>query len=181
MREVAVSDFMLARMREQPHARRVCRIPNGIDPATPAPSLVPCNTGRPFLVGFAGRLVPGKGADHLISAFAQVRERLPAKLLFAGDGPERARLDGLAHDAGLAADIEFLGVVEDVGALWSRCDVAVFPSQTLPESFGRGTRGNVVLQARRCNIGGRALRTVSSMARQAQSFNLGTPPVLQQR
>lgn len=134
--EVAVSDFMLARMREQPHARRVCRIPNGIDLATPAPSLVPCNTGRPFLVGFAGRLVPGKGADHLISAFAQVRERLPAKLLFAGDGPERARLDGLARDAGLAADIEFLGVVEDVGALWSRCDVAVFPSQTLPESFG---------------------------------------------
>lgn len=134
--EVAVSDFMLERMREQPHAKRVRRIPNGIELAAPARSLDPGNTGQPFLVGFAGRLVPGKGADHLIWAFAQVRDRLPAKLLFAGDGPERERLDRLADDAGLAADIEFLGVVDDVGALWSRCDVAVFPSQTLPESFG---------------------------------------------
>ena len=46
------------------------------------------------------RLVPWKGIDTLIRALPLIRERRPSVvLLVVGDGPDRARLDGLAADA----------------------------------------------------------------------------------
>jgi glycosyltransferase involved in cell wall biosynthesis len=60
-------------------------IPNGVPVRPPRPRLA-----GPPLVAFAGRLVREKGADVLVRAFARVRAALPdARLLIAGDGPER--------------------------------------------------------------------------------------------
>jgi glycosyltransferase involved in cell wall biosynthesis len=65
--------------------------------------------GQP-LAAFAGRLVPKKGVDVLLDAMAQVRRRVPeARLLIAGDGPERSRLEHQARRLGIAPAVEFLG------------------------------------------------------------------------
>jgi glycosyltransferase involved in cell wall biosynthesis len=138
--EVAVSDFMLKRMRQHSHARLTRRIYNGVDPdryrpATESPS--DCSHG--LVVGFAGRLIPGKGADHLIRAVAQANEQIPIKLLIAGSGPEHPRLAAMAQEVGLASKIDFLGLIEDLPAFWQRCHVAAVPSDTFVESFSMVT------------------------------------------
>jgi len=62
------------------------------------------------VVGFAGRLVSKKGVDVLLRAMAVLLRRLPAaRLLIAGDGPERVRLEGLAHDLDIRDAVDFLG------------------------------------------------------------------------
>jgi glycosyltransferase involved in cell wall biosynthesis len=144
--EVAVSDFMLERMRHYAHARRSSRIYNGVDPEA-YPAVLPARTGRSagITVGFAGRLVPGKGADHLIQACAQMGMPDRVRLLIAGDGPERPRLSSLVKTLGIEQRVEFLGVVSDVPALWRRCDIAAVPSDTFIESFSM-----VTLEAMAC-------------------------------
>jgi glycosyltransferase involved in cell wall biosynthesis len=96
-------------------------------------------------VGFAGRLIPGKGTDHLIRALAQVDERIHTKLLIAGDGPEYERLVALAQSLHVEPKIEFLGVVDDLSEYWQRCDVAAVPSDAFIESFSM-----VTLEAMAC-------------------------------
>jgi glycosyltransferase involved in cell wall biosynthesis len=138
--EVAVSDFVLDRIRRHPHARMVSRIYNGIDPDFYLPAAE--STGsrdRDLVVGFAGRLIPGKGADHLIRAIGEVSGRISARLLIAGDGPERTRLASHAQECGIASDVEFLGIVHDMPAFWRRCDVAATPTDALVESFSMAT------------------------------------------
>ncbi|MCS6923666.1 MAG: glycosyltransferase [Fimbriimonadales bacterium] len=48
-----------------------------------------------------GRLVPLKGYDTLLRAFAQVRRQTPAQLVILGEGKERARLEQLATELGV--------------------------------------------------------------------------------
>ena len=58
----------------------------------------------------AGRLVPEKGVDVLIRAFARIAPSHPtARLVVAGDGPSRDGLASLATDLGLAGRVEFRG------------------------------------------------------------------------
>ena len=84
-----------------------------------------------------GRLHRNKGFDVLIRAMASVPE---AVLTIAGDGPERAALEGLARDEGVAARVEFAGWRQDTGALLAGCDVLVCSSRHEP-------LGNVVIEA----------------------------------
>lgn len=61
---------------------------------------------------FVGRLIPEKGCDLLLRAFAQVAaEHADAKLTVAGDGEERGALTRLAAELGIAARVTFLGSV----------------------------------------------------------------------
>jgi glycosyltransferase involved in cell wall biosynthesis len=134
--EVAVSDFMLDRMRRHSHTRRLRRIYNGIDLDMYLPAACPpTDRSTSLVVGFAGRLIPGKGADHLIQAIAHA----DVKLLIAGDGPERTRLTSLAEDLGATSKIAFLESVDDIPQFWRQCDVAVLPSDAFIESFSMAT------------------------------------------
>lgn len=64
---------------------------------------------RPTIT-FAGRLVPEKGADVLLRAFQSVVARVPtARLVMAGDGPEREPLEALARELGVHGHVEMLG------------------------------------------------------------------------
>ncbi len=134
--EVAVSDLVLARMRPHPHARQLRRIYNGIDPEAfaPRPPRQPKAPGG-LVVGFVGRLAAGKGLDVLIAAIAQARKQVSVNLLVAGDGPERAELAVLAQSSSAAADVDFLGMIDDVQEFWQRCDIAIVPSNAFIESF----------------------------------------------
>lgn len=146
--EVAVSDYMLEIMRQHSHTRRVERIYNGIDPdAFSALDARAQGQRSDVVVGFAGRLIAGKGADHLIRAVASAAEQVQLKLLIAGDGPERVNLMSLARSLDLGGAIEFLGVVDDAAAFWRSCDIAAVPSHTFVESFSMTT-----LEAMACGV-----------------------------
>jgi glycosyltransferase involved in cell wall biosynthesis len=136
--EVAVSDSMLEEMRRHSHARRTERIYNGIDPEAYRPVAGSSNGhGSALVVGFAGRLIPGKGADVLIRAIALAGQGTPINLVIAGDGAARPYLQSLAE--GLGASVEFRGVVADLAEFWRSCDVAAIPSDTFRESFSMAT------------------------------------------
>ena len=76
-----------------------------VDDVIPAP--IPVRPERPPLCGppavlFAGRLVPEKGADVLLRAFARVHRELPGTCLtMIGDGPSRPALAALRHELAL--------------------------------------------------------------------------------
>lgn len=82
-----------------------------------------------FLIGGVGRIVPRKGFDVLLQAFAQAN--LPqAKLVIVGDGSERASLQRLVVDG-----VRFEGFRRDVKDLYQAFDLFVCPSRYEP--FGR--------------------------------------------
>ena len=87
---------------------------------------------------FAGRLVPEKGVDVLLQAFAIVICGLPeARLLIAGDGPERDKLIELTEKLGITRNVTFLGHL-DKGELerrFAQAWVQVVPSRWA-EPFG---------------------------------------------
>lgn len=64
----------------------------------------------PPTVGYAGRLVPKKGVDTLLRAFAIALRQIPeARLLIAGEGESRKPLESLAHELGITECVAFLG------------------------------------------------------------------------
>lgn len=82
---------------------------------------------------FAGRLTPQKGVHDLLAAWPSVRRANPdARLLVAGDGPERVRLERAAPDG-----VVFLGhlTVEELGRRADEAWVQVVPSAGF-ETFG---------------------------------------------
>ena len=86
------------------------------------------------LVLFVGRLVYYKGLQHLIAAMPSIL----GKLLVAGDGPLRIRLQEQATELGVADRVSFLGRLEDrqLKAAFHACDVFVLPSTHPSEAFG---------------------------------------------
>jgi glycosyltransferase involved in cell wall biosynthesis len=134
--EVAVSDFILERLRRQPHTRTVLRIHNGLDPDLylRKDGRIDRTSDEECVVTFAGRLVYGKGPDYLIEAIAQLSSVRQMKLLIAGDGPERSRLESMALSLGIGHVVEFLGLKHDMPDFWQMCDIAVVPSAEFIES-----------------------------------------------
>ena len=81
------------------------------------------------LLGCVGVLLPDKGQEWLIRALAEVRKECAgAKLLLAGDGPCRARLESLAQELNLTNDTIFAGFVKDVENVYAALDVFLLPS-----------------------------------------------------
>jgi glycosyltransferase involved in cell wall biosynthesis len=117
------------------------------------PRRPPLNT--PPTVGFAGRLVPKKGVDVLLRAMAQVIATLPeARLLLAGDGPERPELEHLIAALGLQPYVSLLGhrPRQELETLLAGTWVQVVPS-LWEEPFGLVTaeammRGTAVVASR---------------------------------
>ncbi len=89
----------------------------------------------PLVIGSAARLVPIKGMRHLIEAGAMLQARgRDVTIELAGDGPERARLEALAAQHGVADRVRFLGWQKDMAAVFGRWQLYVSPS--LEEGFG---------------------------------------------
>lgn len=75
-----------------------------------------------------------KRVEDVISTFAEVRKKLPSKLLMIGDGPERLHMEQLCRDLGACDDIRFLGKQEKLEEILSITDLFLLPSAY--ESFG---------------------------------------------
>lgn len=76
------------------------------------------------------RLFPKNGVEFFVRAMPLIAERAPANALVVGDGPERARLESLAAELGVADRIAFLGARPhaEMPAILPAGDLAVFPS-----------------------------------------------------
>ena len=75
------------------------------------------------------RLDPMKGQDVLMRAFAEVRRAQPqARLLVAGEGDFRSKLEAVRSDLGLEAAISLLGFRADVNRLLTASDIFCLPS-----------------------------------------------------
>lgn len=93
----------------------------------------PAIRGDRKLLGCVGWLLPEKGQESLIRAMPLVLVRHPdCRLILAGDGPSRAHLEKLAADLGIAASVQFLGLVDDVATVYRSLDIFVFPSLAEP-------------------------------------------------
>lgn len=85
------------------------------------------------LLGCVGYLLPEKGQELLIRAMKIVVEEFPlCKLILAGDGPIRARLESLTEELALRDAVIFAGFVADPESVYQSLDVFAFPSLAEP-------------------------------------------------
>ncbi len=112
-----------------------------------APDVPPTRNGgdgRTLLA--VARLEEQKGIDVLLEAFAVVAgEAGDCRLLVAGDGGDRQRLERRSQRLGLESRVRFLGWRTDVGRLMDEADVLVHPARW--EGFGL-----VLLEAMRAGL-----------------------------
>lgn len=135
---------------------RLERLPPGVDPQVFRPDAggpaVRRSLGledRPVVV-CVSRLVPRKGQDMLIRALPAVRRAVPgAGLLLVGGGPDRARLQRLAAEAGVADDVRFTGSVPwaELPGYYAAGDVFAMPCRTRRAGMDVEGLGIVYLEA----------------------------------
>lgn len=81
------------------------------------------------VIGCVGRMVKQKNYPFAVKVFAQfLRKRPDAKLVFIGDGTDRAELEQAIHNEGVTSSVLLLGVREDINRLYSMLDVFFMPS-----------------------------------------------------
>jgi glycosyltransferase involved in cell wall biosynthesis len=131
---VAPSAFIANVLAKDVDPEDIVQIDNGVDiPDVAGPP--PPGEGR-FV--FVGRLEAVKGVDVLIRAFAVAHREYPQMTLtIAGDGPERASLEALVAQCGVARNVVFLGRITptEVVRTLVDSDALVIPS-VWPEAFG---------------------------------------------
>ncbi len=86
-----------------------------------------------------------KRVQDVVRVFAAINERVPSKLLLAGDGPERTHIEQLCRELNLKDDVRFLGKLDAVEEILSVSDLFLLPSET--ESFGLAA-----LEAMACKV-----------------------------
>jgi glycosyltransferase involved in cell wall biosynthesis len=96
-------------------------------------------------------LVPRKGVDVLLAAVAALGPGLAWRLVVAGDGPERARLESRARELGVETRTSFLGRREDKVELLQACDLFVLSAR----AEGMGVAALEAMAAARPVIGTR--------------------------
>jgi glycosyltransferase involved in cell wall biosynthesis len=92
------------------------------------------------VIATAGRLVPVKDHRTLITAFAMLRSRRPARLVIFGEGPLEADLLAQAAALGVGQSVLLPGYVNDPSACYRSADLFVLSSTS--EGFG-----NVLIEA----------------------------------
>lgn len=147
----AVSHYLKNRTIEEFDIRRDIRvIYNFIDPGRPARNRGLCSReafapqGEKILM-HASNFRPVKRVGDVVRIFARVRERIPAKLLFVGDGPDRPFVQELAGELHLGPDVHFLGEQDQLEPLFFCTDLFLLPSEQ--ESFGL-----TALEAMNCGV-----------------------------
>ncbi|PWA12347.1 N-acetyl-alpha-D-glucosaminyl L-malate synthase BshA [Pueribacillus theae] len=86
-----------------------------------------------------------KRVTDVIYIFKEIAERIQAKLLLVGDGPDLSTVSHLVDELGLRNNVLFLGKQENVAEILSISDLLLLPSEK--ESFGL-----VLLEAMACKV-----------------------------
>jgi N-acetyl-alpha-D-glucosaminyl L-malate synthase BshA len=130
--------------------RAIDVVPNFIDPARFAEaSLGPGarRWARPGekLVVHISNFRPVKRVTDVIEAFRRIQEKVKARLLLVGDGPERVKAELLCREHGTCHAITFLGSLPLIEEVLVGADLFLLPSQS--ESFGLSA-----LEAMACHV-----------------------------
>ena len=129
-----VSELVAGQIRAA-GGRDVCVLPNGVDANTWRARRE--SAGGEILVVSAMRLNSKKRPLPLLEAFARATGGgRPARLIIAGEGPERARIEAAIIGLGLQGRVDLAGALSRpaLAALYARADIFVMPS--VHESFG---------------------------------------------
>ena len=86
-----------------------------------------------------------KRVGDVLKIFAKIVEKIPAKLILVGDGPERHNAELLSRELDICNHVSFLGKQNTVEEILSICDLFLMPSET--ESFGLAA-----LEAMACEV-----------------------------
>jgi glycosyltransferase involved in cell wall biosynthesis len=128
------------------HERLLAEVPEVLDRVSLVHNVVPTGFARTVDVPKAGneptvrhdillvgQLIPRKGGDVLLSAFARVLEKLPrARVAFAGSGEFEAQLRLQAERLGIAGSVDFLGELSRAQLIdaYRETRVMVIPSRS---------------------------------------------------
>jgi L-malate glycosyltransferase len=88
---------------------------------------------------------PVKRVTDVVRAFKKIVDRIPARLVMVGDGPERMSAVGVARQLGISDRIKYLGTHERIELILPCADLVFQPSEH--ESFGL-----VPLEAMACEV-----------------------------
>jgi N-acetyl-alpha-D-glucosaminyl L-malate synthase BshA len=88
---------------------------------------------------------PVKRVDAVVDVFDRIRQRVPARLLLVGDGPELTTAYRIARERGISDLVHAVGAQEEVIPLLSASDLFLLPSAQ--ESFGLAA-----LEAMACEV-----------------------------
>lgn len=75
-----------------------------------------------------------KRVEDVVLIFHEVTKQIPSKLLFVGDGPERATAEQLCRQLGVCDDVRFVGKQEQMEDILAIADLFLLTSEY--ESFG---------------------------------------------
>lgn len=130
---VCISDFARSQLMALSDPEAWPKLPV-IHVGIPIEQFTPLNGGPPESgpeILCIGRLVPEKGQAVLIEAAARLAAGgSPVKVTFAGEGAQRAELEGLAERLGVGASVSFRGAVgqEELRSLYEEASVFCLPS-----------------------------------------------------
>lgn len=136
-RLIAVSSFVKERLVQfGAPADRIAVIPNAVDseqfrPADPEEARRRLGIRQAgFSILSTGNLIPLKGVDQLVTAFARSAARKHGTLVIVGDGPEKEPLQRVVGELGIADATQFVGArpLPEMPLWYQACDVFVTPS-----------------------------------------------------
>ncbi|MBR42887.1 MAG: N-acetyl-alpha-D-glucosaminyl L-malate synthase BshA [Gemmatimonadetes bacterium] len=118
---------------------RIQVIPNFICADVWRPDHQPCHRAKfasegESIVMHVSNFRPVKRAEDVVSVFSRIQERVPARLVMVGDGPDRPKVSQLARELDIEDRVLFLGKRQAVEDLLSYADLFLLPSEE--ESFG---------------------------------------------
>ena len=87
-----------------------------------------------FILLHASNFRKIKRVEDVVRIFAGVHSKVPSKLLFVGDGPERSTAEALSRELGIADDTRFVGKQEQMEEILAITDMFLLTSEY--ESFG---------------------------------------------
>ncbi len=124
---------------------KIVVVPNGIDLTRYTPQASAQSQAK---ILYVGRLEKRKGVKYLLAAYHElVKTRPDVKLIIAGDGPDRQKLEEMTAEYGLSG-VEFAGYISEAKKLQLLRSATVFCSPALyGESFGI-----VLLEAMACGV-----------------------------
>lgn len=75
-----------------------------------------------------------KRIPDIIKIFHKIQQKIPAKLMMVGDGPEKEKAEYLCQELGIQDKVIFFGNSNEIDKILSYTDLFLLPSET--ESFG---------------------------------------------
>ncbi len=127
----AVSEAVRQAALEAGFARDICVVSNGIDMARFGTKDEAARDAAEFVWLAVGRLEAVKDYPRLLRAFARVarESQRRVRLEIAGEGAERAQLEAMARELGVAERVRWHGFCEDVCGLYAGADAVVLASR----------------------------------------------------